>query len=585
MEAITSAVTGFVDLLWGPWTFFALLGVGILFSVWTKFVQWRVATHGVAIVRGVYDDPNDPGAINHFQALSAALSGTVGLGNIGGVALAIGIGGPGALFWMWLVALLGIAIKAVEITLAMMYRNEDDPDKPSGGAMWVVEKVLGARGGAWAPAARGAGVFFSLTLLVSTITGGNIFQAWNVAGLTQKYFGVPDIVTCIVMATVVGAVIIGGIKRIGSVAGRLVPAMAFLYIAASLAVVARFVGDVPDVLFLVVQHAFEPAEATGAFIGAGTYFAFTVGLKRALFSNEAGQGSAPIAHAAARTDEPAREGIVGGLGPIIDTLIICTLTALVILLTGTWNREAVGPLQLDPQIVHGEAGWTLDGVGELAALPTLPGGEAWTAGDAVFVVGVVADGYSEDTGNDRVRFEGSVEEITAADEGNGRRAGDLYLAWGTVDAPADARVALVDAGVYRADDGAVLTAAAFDRAFPGLGKWLVTLAAWLFAISTMISWAYYGEQGVVYIAGHRPVLAYKLFFLVAAASAPVLASNVDALLLIADLGTGLMLWGNLPILVGLGYLAVRAVNDYNARLSRGEIVPHDPRSVDDLINE
>ena len=144
-------------------------------------------THGIQVVRGVYDDPHDPGAINHFQALSAALSGTVGLGNIGGVALAIGVGGPGALFWMWVVGVLGMALKTVEITLAMMYRDTSDPDNPSGGAMWVVDRVLGSKGGIWQPIARGIGVFFCITLIIATFTGGNMFQSWSVAAITEGY--------------------------------------------------------------------------------------------------------------------------------------------------------------------------------------------------------------------------------------------------------------------------------------------------------------------------------------------------------------------------------------------------------------
>lgn len=208
--------------LWGPWTPYILLAAGLLFTIWTRFTQFTAMTHGVQVVRGVYDDPSDPGAINHFQALSAALSATVGLGNIGGVALAIGVGGPGALFWMWIVGVLGMALKTVEITLAMMYRDTRDPENPSGGAMWVVERVLGSRGGIWKPIARAIGVFFCITLIISTFTGGNMFQSWSVAGLTEGYFGVPKIFTGIVMAVIVGLVIIGGIKRIGNVAGKLV---------------------------------------------------------------------------------------------------------------------------------------------------------------------------------------------------------------------------------------------------------------------------------------------------------------------------------------------------------------------------
>jgi len=340
MELIMNFLGDLGGVLWGPWTPWALLAAGVLFTIWTRFTQYTAMTHGVQVVRGLYDDPDDPGAINHFQALSAALSATVGLGNIGGVALAIGIGGPGALVWMWIVGFFGMALKTVEITLAMMYRNVDDPDNPHGGAMWVVDRVIGGKGGKWVFVGKAIGVFFCITLIISTITGGNMFQAWSVATLTETYFGMPRIGTGILMAVIVGAVIVGGIKRIGNVAGKLVPFMCVLYVLAALAVVGANIGDVLGLFGLIFSSAFAEHEATGAFIGGSVGFAFMQGMKRALFSNEAGQGSAPIAHAAAKTGEPAREGIVGGIGPFIDTLCICTLTALVILSTGTATPSA-----------------------------------------------------------------------------------------------------------------------------------------------------------------------------------------------------------------------------------------------------
>ena len=313
METIMSGMESVSNFLWGPWTPWVLLGTGLLFTIWSRFTQYTALTHGFAVVRGKYDDPNDPGAINHFEALSAALSATVGLGNIGGVALAIGMGGPGALFWMWIVGLLGMALKSVEITLAMMYRNVDDPENPHGGAMWVVDKVLGSKGGVWVGIAKGIGIFFCITLLISSFTGGNMFQSWSVTQLTEGYFGVSKWTTGIIMAVLVGMVIIGGIKRIGSVAGKLVPFMCATYLVAAFAVLGVNIGELPAMFKLVFTSAFNPTEATGAFLGGSMGYAFMEGMKRALFSNEAGQGSAPIAHAAAKTDEPAREGIVGGM--------------------------------------------------------------------------------------------------------------------------------------------------------------------------------------------------------------------------------------------------------------------------------
>ena len=204
-------------VLWHEYVLYAIVGTGILFTIWSGFCQYRALTHGPRVIRGVYDDPDDPGAINHFQALSAALSATVGLGNIGGVALAIALGGPGAIFWMWVIGFLGMAIKLTEVTMSMLYRNTDDPDNPHGGPMWVA--CESTRTQEHGRLGRGIGIMFCIMMLVSTSTGGNMFQAWNVGELTQTYFGVPSWITGMILAILVGAVIIGGIKRIGKVTG------------------------------------------------------------------------------------------------------------------------------------------------------------------------------------------------------------------------------------------------------------------------------------------------------------------------------------------------------------------------------
>ncbi|MFQ5505342.1 MAG: alanine/glycine:cation symporter family protein, partial [Planctomycetota bacterium] len=489
MPDLMSFLKDITDVLWSPWTPWVLLAAGVLFTIWSRFSQYTAMTHGIAVVRGVYDDPGDPGAINHFQALSAALSATVGLGNIGGVALAIGAGGPGALVWMWLAGVLGMALKTIEITLAMMYRNTDDPENPHGGAMWVVEKVLGSKGGRWKRVARSIGVFFCITLIISSFTGGNMFQSWNVASLTEGYFGMPRIATGILIAIVVGLVIIGGIKRIGNVAAKLVPFMCILYLLSAFSVLAMNVTELPGMFALVFTSAFEGSEATGAFIGGTMGFAFIQGMKRALFSNEAGQGSAPIAHAAAKTAEPAREGIVGGIGPFIDTLCICTLTALVILLTGTWNREAIGPFGSELKLVHAvdteKPTWNLEASTDPSQLPKAKHGE-WTLGAKLFLVAEVRGAVRTATGSDRVQVTGKLVEVDGRSE---EAASELAIAWDPVEVDpeewegAATGVEIVDPGVHRSYDGAPLTAHAFDRQFPGLGKWLVTLAAWLFAIS------------------------------------------------------------------------------------------------------
>ncbi|MGE4619866.1 MAG: amino acid carrier protein [Planctomycetota bacterium] len=582
------SIMDFVELIgtwiWSPPTFFGLLAAGVLFTLWTRFTQYRVMTHGIDVVRGIYDDPDDPGAINHFQALSAALSATVGLGNIAGVAVAISVGGPGALFWMWIVGIFGIAIKTIEITLAMIYRDTSDPDNPSGGAMHVVQQVLGKKGGVWSTLGYIIGAFFCITLIISTITGGNMFQAWSVAGLSEGYFGVPKVATGIILALIVGMVIIGGIKRIGTVAGKLVPLMCLLYLISGFAVLFVNIDQIPAMLLLVVQSAFGTVEAEGAFLGGTLGYAFMIGLKRALFSNEAGQGSAPIAHAAAKTGEPAREGIVGGLGPFIDTICICTLTALVILSTGTWNRDAIGPLGAEMKlVVVGEDDqYRVSSSAQVSDLPEQRLDE-WSRGDKIFVLAEAEGITNLQTGGNRFRIDAVIIEPT--DEEHPDAAMPLLISWADVDLskgwegiPGEIRILMSEdsgAGIYREYEGAQLTAFAFDRVFPGLGKWLVTLAAWLFALSTMISWSYYGEKGVTFLVGERGVLPYKIVFLISVVCGAVLIEDTSQMMILADLGTGSMLVVNLPIILALGGIAVASLREYDRKLKAGEFTRHD----------
>lgn len=570
MDAFNDFLGAVNDVLWHDTVLFAILGTGILFTFWTTFSQWRALTHGWAVIRGRYDDPNDPGAINHFQALSAALSATVGLGNIGGVALAIALGGPGAVFWMWVVGFFGMSIKLTEVTLSMLYRNTDDPDDPHGGPMWVIKKGMRRFGPNLGKVGTVIGGIFCVTLLISATTGGNMFQAWNVGQITETYFGIPSVACGIILAVVVGSVIIGGIKRIGAVAGRLVPFMCALYLLAGSYVLIVNAQEIPGLLVLIVQSAFAPTEAAGAFIGGTAAYAFLIGMKRALFSNEAGQGSAPIAHSAVKTKEPVREGIVAGLEPFIDTLVVCTFTALVILSTGIWNRPAeVNFVQLPTVQQAGESAWTLETV-EPPALPR--GAGDWSAGQNVFMV--VTAHENRNTANSLHRIDGTVVD-------DGER---FVIQWGTLRGPV--APTLHDPGIYFSYVGATLTAKAFDTVQDGLGMWLVTIAAWLFAISTMISWAYYGEQGIVYLFGKRGVMPYKLIYcaLIIVATLGFIQTDTE-LDNLTGLGTGVMLIANLPIMLLLGYQAMRAYHNYIDRLKRGEIGPgHPAPSIEDVIS-
>lgn len=595
MEAFMNLLNAINSVVWHNYVLYIVLGVGVLFTLWSGFCQYRALTHGTKVVRGVYDDKDDPGAINHFQALSAALSATVGLGNIAGVGVAVALGGPGAVFWMWMVGIFGMAIKTTEVTLSMLYRNTDDPDNPHGGPMFVADKAFKERG---MPAlGKAIGGIFVATLLVSTITGGNMFQSWSVGEITNNYFGVPSIAVGIVLSALVGLVIIGGIKRIGSVAGRIVPFMCVLYLLAALAVVGMNIASIPDMLKLIVVEAFSPSEASGAFLGGTAGYALLWGMKRALFSSEAGQGSSPIAHSAAKTDEPVREGVVAGLEPFIDTLVVCTLTALVILSTGAWNRgpEAVYPEFVSVEVIPADVNaddeqdqtdagvpqWTIEALAGPAPAGFPRRSQAardvagpWTGGENVFIL--VRGDDNANTGMNIHRLPGSV---AVDDDG-------ASVSWGVLASSVEPTL-MEDNGreIYVDYPGPSLTGHAFDRSIPGLGKWLVTLAAWLFAISTMISWSYYGEQGIVFLFGNKPVLLYKVLYCIAIVIAAAGIIETDAELdALTALGTGVMLWANIPIMLIFGSIAMKAYHNYFDRMKSGELEgPHKAPAITDVV--
>ena len=558
-------LTAINAVIWHDSVLYIVLAVGLLFTIWSGFCQYHALTHGVKVIAGRYDRAGDPGAINHFQALSAALSATVGLGNIGGVAVAIALGGPGAVFWMWVVGLAGMALKTTEVTLAMLYRRTDNPDEPSGGPMWVIDDGLAAWSPRLRPLGRALGVLFCVTLLISTITGGNMFQAWNVGVVTQESFGVPAPVVGVILTVLVGLVILGGIKRIGAFAGAIVPVMCILYLVAALYVLALNVEVIPEMLRLIVASAFQAAEAAGAFVGGTFGYAFLWGMKRALFSSEAGQGSSPIAHCAAKTTEPVREGVVAGLEPFIDTLVVCTLTSLVVLSSGAWNRGGEAAFPDAPAFAIAEPGvWELPDTplpAKTREALTITGD--WRAGDDVFLLARYG-GVDPHSGTDLRRVNGKV--IVAGDR--------LVIDWapvGAPDGPLAAAPVLHTPDVFKDYVGAALTSHAFDRVHPGLGRWLVALASWLFAVSTMISWAYYGEQGMVYMAGRRSVLPYKIVYclsiLVACAGVINTEEELDN---ITAVGTGIMLWVNIPIMLLFGGAAMTAYRGYFVRLRAGE---------------
>ncbi len=345
MQHLLDMVSGIV---WGPVTICMLVGTGILITLLVRVIQLRWFPYAWGLISGRYDNPEDEGEVTHFQALSAALSATIGTGNIAGVGTAIALGGPGAVFWMWVTAFFGMGLKYAECTLSLRYRIIHEDGTVGAGPMYYLERGLGQK---W------LGILFALFAAIASFGIGNMVQANSVAEPVLTYFGVPKIATGLVIGGLVFAVIVGGIKRIGKVASKLVPAMSIFYILGALWVIFTNLGQVPQALGLIFSDAFTGTAATGGFAGAAVAQAIRFGVARGVFSNEAGLGSAPIAHGAAQTKEPVREGLVAMLGPFIDTIVICTMTALVIVLTGAFTSGETGADLTAKAFNAGLPGW------------------------------------------------------------------------------------------------------------------------------------------------------------------------------------------------------------------------------------
>ncbi|RMH22096.1 MAG: sodium:alanine symporter family protein [Acidobacteria bacterium] len=332
MDGIERALALAVGWAWGPPLVVLLLGGGAYLTLRSRFLPFFAARHAFDVVRGRYDKPDDPGHISHFQALSTALASTIGLGNIGGVAIAITQGGPGAVFWMWMAAVVGMATKFFTCTLAVMYRGRDSLGELRGGPMYYIEVGLGRR-------FRLLAIFFSIFGLIGCLS---IFQTNQVAGILRQTYGVDPWVTGWVSLALVAVVSLGGVARIGKVASRLVPGMCLLYLGGALLVMVTNLDQVPVVLGQIFHDAFTGTAAAGGAAGIAWATVVQTGVKRAAFSNEAGIGTAPLAHGAAKTREPVREGLVAMLGPFVDTIVVCSLTAFVILSTGLWREREAG---------------------------------------------------------------------------------------------------------------------------------------------------------------------------------------------------------------------------------------------------
>jgi len=489
-------------MLGGAWWFpYVLLGTGLFFTIYLKFPQVRYFKHAWKVVTGKYDKADAPGDTSHFRALTTALSGTVGTGNIGGVAFALFLGGPAALFWMWATAFFGMTTKFVEVTLSHKYRDKTPDGTMAGGPMYYMDKRLNMK---W------LAVAFAIATVISSFGTGNLPQSNSIATSIEATFGFDPLIVGSILGVLLALVILGGITRIAAVTSKIVPIMALVYIIGAFTVIFANLENVGPAFVSVFSDVFTGSAATGGFLGATIAYAFNRGVNRGLFSNEAGQGSAPIAHAAAKTDEPVAEGMVSILEPFIDTIIICTITGLVILSSGVWKDKHLNTfdrtdmyilagnyVESDPTDKQTLYAYINDieghGVSEFNGEIQVVNGKAVSQGFTIFNARSFADNVVFSLGDLEDNYTGTLKVV----DGN--------LLKDNINVTGESLI-----------HSASLTALAFTKGFFGeSGKYVVSIGLLLFAFSTAIAWSYYGDRAMTYLLGPRSVMPYRVVYVAA----------------------------------------------------------------------
>ncbi len=534
----------YIDSLIGssPWFPYALLGTGLFFTIYLKFPQIRYFGFALKVVQGKFDKKTDEGDTSHFQALTTALSGTVGTGNIAGVALAVHIGGPAALFWMLATAALGMTTKFVEVTLSHKYREKTSDGSMAGGPMYFMKNKMNMK---WLAA------IFAIATVLSAFGTGSLPQINSIASTMEATFHIEPIYTGFVLALLLAFVIIGGIKRIAAVTEKLVPGMALIYFVGALAVIFYNAENILPSFISIFADVFSGSAASGGFMGATIAFAFNKGVGRGLFSNEAGQGSAPIAHASAKADEPVSEGLVAILEPFIDTIIICTITGMVLLSSGVWNEKHDTTFQDADLIIMAD---TYDENSDadkkkLFLHLTDQQAQATFSGELQVKDGAVQNQLSI------IHARSIAEDVIVTKEGR----------------PYTGAVTILDGKLNDANGlelkgkslvhSAPLTTIAFTRSFFGeYGQYIVSIGLLLFAFSTAISWSYYGDRAMTYLLGSKSVLYFRIVYVIGF----FLASFADTTIIWTLSGITIALM-TLPNLFGLLWLhkdVKNTIDDY-----------------------
>ena len=487
-----------------PWFPMLLIGTGIFLTVYLGFPQFKFFMHGWRILTGKYIKDTTKGETTPFQALTTALSGTVGTGNIGGVGLAIWIGGPAAIFWMWITAIVGMTTKFAEVSLAHKYRTTLPDGSISGGPFYYIEHGMNMK---W------LAIVFAVLMMITAIGTGNMPQINNIAEVLSSEFSIKPIITGSVLSALLLLVIVGGIRRIATIASKLVPIMGFIYIAGSLVVIFDNYENIIPSFTQIFSQVFTGSSAVGGFLGASFALALQKGVARGAFSNEAGQGSSPIAHASSKTEDPVEEGIVSILEPFIDTLVVCTITALVILSSGAWSEKHQNNFdKTSTTFVSGSySEESVDDINELRYFINNLDSEVKLFTGTL----QVSDGVIAKSINDAVTIlhKKSIAEGVVVytnnpiSESTDRYDGSLIIDKGVV------KTNGINLSGKSLVHSAELTAVAFKSGVLGVyGGYIVAIGLLLFAFSTAIAWSYYGDRSAAYVFGEKSVVWYRLVY-------------------------------------------------------------------------
>jgi len=500
----------------GSWWFPAfLIGTGIYFTAYLGFPQFKFFAHGWRIVTGKYAKEDTKGETSPFEALTTAMSGAVGTGNIGGVALAIWIGGPAAIFWMWITAIFGMTTKFVEVTMAHKYRTTLTDGSISGGPMYYIEKGFNKR---W------AGVIFAALMMICAIGSGNMPQINNIAVVLDSTFSIPKLATGLILGVMLWLIIAGGIKRIAKIASKLVPVMAVIYFGGALVVIVENYQNIIPSLHSIFSQVFSGSAAAGGFLGASFAMSLKLGVARGLYSNEAGQGSSPIAHASAKAEHSVEQGMVSILEPFIDTIVVCSVTALVILSSGAWTQKYENTFERSSMAIF-DGSYAESNEGDVEELGKYILDARNFTSNTTTVKNYsgnlnIVDGLLQQ--NDITIFHNNsiAEDVQFIEDGE-PFTGSLEIIDGDIE---NSSIKVEGKSLIHS---AELTSKAFASGVLGMyGEYIVAIGLLLFAFSTAIAWSYYGDRSTAYIFGEAAVPWYRMIYVVSFIAAAVIDTTI-----------------------------------------------------------